>query len=267
MRRWSAGLILTACILAVPVSAQQGQGGGQGVHDPGTGITDPEMRTYEQQRMLEQGMGNATSAAAQEENQEREQEREQIQAGVGTTTPGLGAMMRARNQEELREQVAEQERLNAAAAATSTSRAARIANENQNQVRATVHALLASEDLVGGIGPQVSAIAQEFNNSVNATITAETTIRGRGIIPHLLAGGNQGAAAAILAETERNQERIQDMERLLADCTACDGPTREYLQDRIRLMDQEQDRLRTLAQDEMGRKGFFGWIAGLFRGE
>ena len=49
--------------------------------------------------------------------------------------------------------------------------------QNQNQVRLAVHSLLAMENLVGGIGKNVSQIARQFNNSVQATIRAEEKIQ------------------------------------------------------------------------------------------
>ena len=49
--------------------------------------------------------------------------------------------------------------------------------QNQNKVRTAVHTMLASENLVGGIGKDVSRIAKEFNNSVQSTIKAEESIQ------------------------------------------------------------------------------------------
>jgi len=63
--------------------------------------------------------------------------------------------------------------------------------KNQNQVRIAVHTLLATEKVIGGIGPQVSAIAREFNNSVMATIQAEERIRERSWFNRLLLGGER----------------------------------------------------------------------------
>ena len=47
------------------------------------------------------------------------------------------------------------------------------AMKNANEVRLAVHALLASRDLLGGIGEQVSEIAKHMNDSVATTTSAE----------------------------------------------------------------------------------------------
>ena len=51
------------------------------------------------------------------------------------------------------------------------------AMKNANEVRLAVHALLASKDLIGGIGQQVSEIAKEMNRSVASTTNAEARCR------------------------------------------------------------------------------------------
>ena len=53
------------------------------------------------------------------------------------------------------------------------------AYQNQNEVRLAVHALLSMENMTGGIGPEVSAIAKEYNNSIQASLQAEEKIQSR----------------------------------------------------------------------------------------
>ena len=77
---------------------------------------------------------------------------------------------------------------------------------NQNVVREAVHSFLAMEDLVGGIGQQVSEIAREFNNSVEKTIQAENKIQNRNKLVRFLVGGDQGAAEEIEEEINNNRQ-------------------------------------------------------------
>jgi len=134
--------------------------------------------------------------------------------------------------------------------------------KNQNTVRAAVHALLASEELTGGIGPQVSEIAKGFNNSIQATAQAEEKIRTRSAIRKIFFGGDKEAAGELEQETIRNQNRIEELNQLMNQCVECSAETKNVLQEQIRLMEQEQERLSNLAQNEKGRKGIFGFLFG-----
>jgi hypothetical protein len=131
--------------------------------------------------------------------------------------------------------------------------------QNQNRVRLAVHALLAMENLTGGIGRNVSQIAREFNNSVQATIRAEERIQTRNWLVRFFIGGDEEAAGNIEQETNRNRERIQELRRLREECD-CDEEIRAMLQEQIQNMEQEQNRLQQLAQNEKANKGLFGWL-------
>jgi len=135
--------------------------------------------------------------------------------------------------------------------------------QNQNEVRLAVHSLLTMEDVLGGIGQQVSQIATEFNNSVQATIKAEEAIQSRNRIVKFLVGGDEEAAEEIGQEINRNQERIQQLVELKEQCD-CGEEVRTMLQEQIANMEQEQDRLQQLAQSEKQAKGIFGWVRNLF---
>ena len=65
------------------------------------------------------------------------------------------------------------------------------AMKNANEVRLAVHALLASKDLLGGIGGQVSEIAKQMNDSVATTTSAEAQIESRSFLAKLFFGGDQ----------------------------------------------------------------------------
>lgn len=136
--------------------------------------------------------------------------------------------------------------------------------QNQNQIRLTVHSLLAMEDLIGGIGPQVSEIAREFNNSVQATINAEKKIQQRSSFTRFFLGGNKEAAKEIEQEVNRNQERLEQLLQLKNQC-ACSEEVKAMFQEQIQSMEQEQNRLKVLAEKEQNRKGLFGWFIGLFK--
>mgnify|MGYP001613974684 CR=1 FL=1 len=89
------------------------------------------------------------------------------------------------------------------------------AMKNANEVRLAVHALLASRDLLGGIGEQVSEIAKHMNDSVATTTSAEAQIESRGFFAKIFFGGDKRAAKVIVKEAKRNQESIAKLTELL----------------------------------------------------
>ncbi|UZE93230.1 MAG: hypothetical protein IB617_00030 [Candidatus Nealsonbacteria bacterium] len=136
--------------------------------------------------------------------------------------------------------------------------------QNQNQAREAVHALLAIEDLATGIGPQVSQIAREFNNSVQATIIAEEKIQKRNVFVRFFMGGDKNAAEDMERELNQNQQRIQELKRLREECS-CGEEVKAMIQEQVQNVEQEQVRLQQLASREKSTKGVFGWIRNLFR--
>jgi len=131
--------------------------------------------------------------------------------------------------------------------------------QNQNQVRLAVHSLLEMKDMIGGIGPKVSQIAQEFDNSIQATIRAEEKIQTRNRVVRFFAGGDQGLAELMEQEVNINRERIQQLNQLREQCD-CDEQVKAMLQEQIQNMEQEQNRLQQLAQNEKQYGGLFGWL-------
>ncbi|MFA5766999.1 MAG: hypothetical protein WC919_03685 [Candidatus Paceibacterota bacterium] len=139
------------------------------------------------------------------------------------------------------------------------------AYENQNQVRSAVFGLLAMEELAGGIGQEISQIAREINNSVQATLSAEEKIRERSALVRLFMGGEREAAQEIKQEVSQNQERIQELKQLREDCGDCSEEARALIMEQIQNIEQEQERLQQLAEEEEGSVGVFGWFRNLFR--
>ncbi len=133
---------------------------------------------------------------------------------------------------------------------------------NQNLVRETVHNLLDMKDaldLKGGIGQNVSEIAREFNNSVQATIRAEERIQNKSWFRRFLFGGDSDAADEIEQEVNRNMERIQELNKLKEQIKD-DEELKQLLQDQIQQIEQEVNRLQELMQKEKKSKGLFGWL-------
>ncbi len=170
---------------------------------------------------------------------------------AGTLPPGQN-LTRAR--EEIR---LERQQMNATLQAANPP--GQQQNANRNEVRLAVHTLLALGNITGGIGPQVSVITQEFNNSAQATWQYEERIQNRDFISRLFFGGDQNAATGLNDLAVQNQNRIRQIEQLV-NSSYLDPETRLMLEEQLQIMEQENIRLEQVAQKEQADRGLFGWI-------
>lgn len=202
-------------------------------------------------------------AQNQVQAQNQNQQQAQVQASNQGETNQLRANIatRAKNIEELRNMISENRQ-------KLQDEIKNLGNENiqkvwrnQNQVREAVHALLASEDLMGGIGSQVSAIAQQFNNSLQKTVQAEERIQARSKLKLFFFGGDNLAAEELKNEVVQNQDKIGQLMMFKESCQ-CSEEVRQILEEQIENMQQEQDRLMQLAKEQQNKKGIFGWLVG-----
>ncbi len=185
--------------------------------------------------------------------------------GAGNQTvispgPGVPTLYRAGTASELGQMI-QQRQQTMAREMEGMEAGTRAVYQNQNRVRVAVHALLAMEDLVGGVGPRVSEVARNFNNSVQATIRAEEKVQRRDFVSRLFFGGDQEAAGELERETNRTRNMIQELKQLRDQCD-CPEEVRNMFQEQIQNMELEQTRLQELAQNEKGNRGLFGWLFG-----
>lgn len=141
---------------------------------------------------------------------------------------------------------------------TSTTSANQNIAKNTNPVRLAVHALLASKTLLGGIGPQVSLIAKNMNDSIATTTSAEARIQSRGFFAHFFFGGDSAAADVISQTVAQNQQRIDDLNKLLGEANVS-ADIQVVLKAQIAAIQDAQTRLQDLAQKEQKMWGFFSW--------
>ncbi len=140
----------------------------------------------------------------------------------------------------------------------STTEADKNIVENANQVRLAVHTLLASRDLIGGIGSQVSEIAKQVNDSVATTTNAEAQIQSRGFLARFLFGGDSAAADVISQQVAQNQQRIDDLTKLLGEANVS-ADIQVVLKAQIAALQDAQARLQALAEKEQKMWGLFSW--------
>ncbi len=130
--------------------------------------------------------------------------------------------------------------------------------KNANEVRLAVHTLLASKELLGGIGPQVSEIARHMNDSVATTTSAEARIESRGFFTKLLFGGDKKASKDISKAVERNGENIAKLTELLNSANL-QGEVKAMLETQLTAMQTQQTRLQDVAAGQAKLWGFFSW--------
>lgn len=129
--------------------------------------------------------------------------------------------------------------------------------KNENEVRIAVTTLLDVEDLSGGIGRNVSAIARDFNNSASSMRKLEDRIQSRNSVVRLLFGGDREAARELAAETARNNARIVELQQLI-NSGSLDTELRATIEDQVRIITLEQERLQQLSTREQEDRGLFG---------
>ncbi|MFA4876500.1 MAG: hypothetical protein WC586_03730 [Methanoregula sp.] len=129
--------------------------------------------------------------------------------------------------------------------------------KNPNTVRDAVQSLLAIENRSGGIGPQVSAIAREFNNSENAAKQYEIRITNRDAFTLFFFGGDREAAAGLATITAQNQARIGEIENLM-NTTTLDAETRSMLEEQIQLLQKNVAYNQQIATKAKQDRGIFG---------
>jgi chromosome segregation ATPase len=137
--------------------------------------------------------------------------------------------------------------------------------QNQNKVREAVHTLLAAEDVLGAIGPQVSEIARNMNEGVQNVVDAENSINSRGFFSRFFFGGDDAAALELERERDRIQNQLVELNQVLAGCEDCPEGALNMIQEQIRAVEQEEKRIGDVVEGEKGKKGLFdylfGWIS------
>lgn len=210
-------------------------------------MTQDQIRNMTGERGVGVGvvLKNESRQTKQELDQLRDQTRDQLRD-------------QSRDIQEIRERIREQSRI-LNQSMTSNGPGRDNAKVNQNRVRLAVHALLEMENRTGGIGRNVSMIAREFNNSLQAAIRAEERMQARSGIERLFLGGDEKAAAEALILVEQNRVRIMQLNQLMNEFE-CTDEMKSLMQEQIRELEREQTRLTELARKEKQDKGILGWL-------
>lgn len=192
-----------------------------------------------------------------------------VQERVQNNNQDEGQQVQVREQvvwnEESRDAFMEAEQTRLQEEAKLYDRKTREVFQYQEQMRIAVQALLASSDAMGNQGYQATQLGKQIQSNVEEALSAEVALKEKSALSKFFFGSNEADAQKALAVAEEMKQQVREMEQLIMMCESCDGETRVVLQEQVRIMQEEQNRLQVLAQNEVGRKGIFGFFAGLFR--
>jgi hypothetical protein len=274
IRKVSATFMLVLLILSVvsvPVMAAGGNGGSSGSDGADSGGSGGNGSGGNSGGDAESGAGVSTSqtgpqAQPLQEEQERkqqmtveqpgvqitQQDRDQDQGRTGVDASGETAIpdiILQRDRDTFLQQVSLQEQ--------NLSR-----DQDQAQVNVALYALSTTGNLTGSAGPELTRLAAEINNSYGNALLAEQQMNTRSSFMRMLIGGDQEAAGLLIQYADQNQQRIQQIEQLLTNCSDCDPQVRVILEEQVQVLSMEQNKLATLGQQEQSDRGLFGWLFG-----
>jgi hypothetical protein len=231
--------------------------GGSGSSSSGSGATGSESSssgTGGQGASGPMGTGQPIESPTQEQSQTRNQT-------PGTGLPGavpIQEQLQSRDQTHLEDQYLQQVH----------DRQSQLSQDQQlarDQQRLTVDVALYSvtvaEPVIGMNGTSFNQMAQQINQSYAILDQEQTRIQDQNPIVRFFLGGNRTAAQTILNVTAQDQDRIRLMEQDLQSCS-CNQTIREQLMQQLTTLSQDQDRLRTFANQTLQDRGVFG---GFFR--
>ncbi len=242
-------LVIGLLMLSSLVFAQ-----GQGIPEPGTGsenteIGEPGQGTNQQPEIdplgQDTGEGQKVNTDQQTKNQgevQQVQAQEQVRAQINDIMQEMEQKKQQMHNEAEGSEGKNQQAL-----------------QNQNQVRIAAQTLSQMANMLGGSGPQVSEIAKNFDNSVQATIKSEEKIQTRSSITRFFAGGDAKAAQELETEVTQNRQRIKELKQL-KDQSDSSEEVKAMMHEQIQQMEQEQARLQELAESEKKSKGLLGWL-------
>ncbi len=135
--------------------------------------------------------------------------------------------------------------------------------QHQYRVKLAAQTIFGMQNFLGEkLGPKAAEIAKQLDSSVKATIMAEKKIQNRNRIIRFFVGGDKKAAAEIKREVQQNRKRIQELKKVYQECTDCDEQIKEMLKEEIQTIEQEQIRLKQLADKEEKSNGLIGFLFG-----
>jgi hypothetical protein len=134
-------------------------------------------------------------------------------------------------------------------------------DQDRLKTELALYSITIAAPVSGSNATQFISLANQINQSYAVADQAQTRIENRDPVTRFFLGGDTAAAETLLQLTDQNQDRIHLLEQELQNCD-CNLTIRDQLQQQLVTLDQDQDRLKTLANQTLQDKGLLG---GLFR--
>lgn len=187
---------------------------------------------------------NAYAAKANNGNGNQDQEQDQEQ---GTSTP------EQQDQDEDNDNVQDQDE---------EQQGQINAKEHRSTVANFVQSLLQVADREGGIGQQVSAIAQQQNQSASTTIQKIEKVQSRSKIKTFFFGTDYKNLGALRSEIAQTRNRLEKLDSLMENFQ--DEADKTELWNQIQTLEQEQTKIESFIKSMENKFSLFGWMVKLF---
>lgn len=214
-------------------AAGQGQGGPSGIHEPGTGLENPELKEENQ------GTGQGL--------QDDDEIKNEIQNLNQVRNQGEEDQIKNREQEEVQDKKDD---------------GSMIAEQRRSQVANAVQEMLKVADRNGGIGQQVKVIAQNQNQNQEKIEESLKKAQDRSAFAKFIVGPNYGEINKAKKLLDQNREQIKELNQVKNQLI--------YQGDQQALTQQIQTLEKAALEIEnslgMSEKGFsvLGWMFRMF---
>lgn len=198
----------------------------------------------------------------QEDNQIQNKEQTNILDAKKINEEDRTDFERDSGQERIREQISNQEENK-----IQSQEQVKSGNINSEEHRSTVtnsvqNMLRVADQEVGEIGQRIRVIAQEQNESINATIQAMEKVQTRSLIQKFFFGSDYNNLNTLKNEMTQTQERLNQLNGLIGDIQ--DEIDKEEIQNQIQILEQEKIKIENFVQTQENTFSLFGWLTRLF---
>ncbi len=218
--------VIASLAIAPQVLAANTNAGPQGIHEPGTGIANPEVK--------EEGQGTGQGLTNQAESQTQGQ------------TQNQGEDSQLQNQVQSQTQTETQKGVSGNGI------------QRRSQVANAVQEILQIANRNGGIGQQVREIAQAQNQEFEGAEASLTRAQERSGFAKFFIGPNYGKINDGQQRMERVQEKIQELNQLKAQLS--NSGDQQLLEQHIQNLEQVKTELQNQLQEEQKGFSLLGWL-------
>ena len=225
----------------------QGSAGPSGIHEPGTGLENPEIKAENQgtgqalqnTNMVNQPMVNGTGTPIQQRL------RDGSEAGDEVRNQGEEKQMRSQVETSTGKLVGSQN-----------------AEQRRSQVANAVQAMLQIADRNGGIGQQVREIAQTQTQNQEKLEAGLAKVQSRSKLAKFFFGPNYGEIKNAEKLLTQNQEQIAQLNQLKAQ-VANEGDA-QSLTEQIQVLEQANAEIQNSLDQSQQGFSLLGWAFKLF---